>query len=166
LTLAGIGCLTFAVGCPQSEVVVGVPNPGAAARITFEEQGFAGGHGTRYSVTLDSATAAYTVTTCSESVGVACESTVQQRSGIAPLSIRNQLFARTAMRDFRQLRGEYRRESAVVPPDPYHAEVTVTTGERTRTIAWEKDAVIPDLLATFVCHLRSVTGELILCPPL
>jgi hypothetical protein len=44
--------------------------------------------------------------------------------------------------------------------------LTITVGERTREIAWEKGAVVPDLLLTFVCHLRAATGELISCPPL
>lgn len=154
------------VACSQSEGLVGVPDPGAPARMVFSEVGFAGGHGLRTTVTIDSATASYTQTTCTESVGVSCEQTTQQRTGTAPVVVRDQLFTRATSREFQRLRAEYRRASTVNPPDPYHAELTVTVAERTRSIAWEKDAVVPDLLLTFVCHLRAATGELISCPPL
>jgi len=161
--LGSICILIFVVACPQSEVLVGVPDPGAPARIAFEERGFAGGHGFRTKLTLDSTTAVYTVETCTESVGVACDDTKQVRTGTAQAEVRDQLFRRTSMQDFRLLRAEYRREGSVLPPDPYDAELTITAGERTRTIEWEKGAEVPALVGAYVCNLRAATGELILC---
>ena len=160
----GLVCsLMFVMACPQSEVMVGVPDPGAPARILFEERGFVGGQGFRTKLTLDSATAVYTVETCTESVGLACDDTKQMRTGTVQAEVRNQLFRRTSMRDFRLLRAEYRREGSVLPPDPYDAELTITVGERTRTIEWEKGAEMPGLVGAYVCNLRSATGELIAC---
>lgn len=161
----GLGCsLIFVVACSRSEVIVGVLDPGAPARITFEERGFVGGQGFRTKVTLDSATAVYVVETCTESVGVSCDDTKQVRTGTAQTEVRDELFRRTSMRDFRLLSAEYRRAGSVVPPDPYDAELTITVGERTRTIEWEKGAEVPALVGAYVCNLRAATGELISCP--
>lgn len=164
--LFGICCLSLIAACSSSEGPVGVPDPGAPARLAFSEVGFAGGQGLRTAITIDSATSAYTLMTCTESVGISCEQTTQQRTGAIPVAERDQLFARATSGEFRRLRSAYRRASTVVPPDPYDASLTITVGERTREIAWEKGAVVPDLLSTFVCHLRAATGELISCPPL
>jgi hypothetical protein len=164
--LFGICCLPLLAACSSSEGPVGVPDPGAPARIIFSDVGFAGGQGLRTAITIDSATSTYSLTTCTEGVGISCEQTTQQRTGATPVAVRDELFARAASGEFRRLRSEYRRASSVVPPDPYDAELTITAGERTREIAWEKGAVVPGLLSTFVCHLRAATGELISCPPL
>lgn len=163
LSLAGVFCLTVVAACSQSEVIVGVSDPGAAARITFEDWGYAGGHGFRTSLTLDSASATYTVETCTEGVGVSCDENKQRRTGAVQADVRDQLFRRTYLRDFRSLRAEYRRDGAVMIPDPGAAKLTVTAGERTRTLEWEKGAVVPALLDAYVCNLRAATGELITC---
>jgi hypothetical protein len=164
--LFGICSLALIAACSSSEGPVGVPDPGAPARLTFADVGFAGGQGLRTAITIDSATLAYTLMTCTESVGSSCEQTAEQRTGAIPVAVRDQLFARATSGEFRRLRSEYRRASAVVPPDPYDAVLTITVGERTREITWEKGAVVPDMLSTFVCHLRAATGELISCLPL
>jgi hypothetical protein len=164
--LLGSCCLALLAACSSSEGPIGVPDPGAPARLVFSEVGFAGGQGLRTAITIDSATSTYSLMTCTESVGTSCEQTTQQRTGATPVAVRDQLFARATSGEFGRLRREYRRASAVVPPDPYDAMLTITVGERTREIAWEKGAVVPDLLLTFVCHLRAATGELISCPPL
>ena len=165
-TLLGALCVSFLIACSGTDGLVGVPDPGAPARLTFADVGFAGGQGLRTTITLDSAGSSYTFTTCTESVGVPCEQTREERSGSTPLQLRDQLFARAASGDFRRLKNAYHRASATIPPDPYNAVLTITANERTRTMTWEKGASVPALLTSFVCHLRAAAGELITCQPL
>jgi hypothetical protein len=164
--LLGASCVSFLIACSGTDGLVGSPDPGAPARLTFADVGFAGGQGLRTTITIDSAGSSYTFITCTESAGVTCDQTREERSGSTPVQLREQLFARTASGDFRRLKNSYRRASATIPPDPYDAVLTITANERTRTITWEKGAIVPALLTSFVCHLRAAAGELITCQPL
>ncbi len=162
----GTTCVFVLIACSGTDELVGIPDPGAPARLTFADVGFVGGQGLRTTITLDSAGSSYTFSTCTESVGVSCDQTREERSGSTSVEVRDQLFARAASGDFRRLKDAYRRGSTTIPPDPYDAVLTITADERTRTITWEKGASVPGLLASFVCHLRAAAGELITCQPL
>ena len=158
-----VALIAFVAGCGDDEGIVGVFMPGAPARIVLAQTSSAGGHVFRDSLIVDSATARFEVATCLESVGQSPCQGVDRRSGDVNLAMLDQLFATAQASDFARLRATYSRQGDVVPPDGGGSRLTITVAERTRTITWDSDAVLPELLSRYHCWLNSVRGFLGLC---
>lgn len=152
------------LACGDGESPVGVPAPGAPARIVLEESSYEGGQGMRSTLVVDSASSTFSVATCTESAGETCVATTVTWSGDTPVGVRDGLFALQDTKEFRGLRHEYRRADTVNPPDPYTAKLTITANERRRTIEWENGAKVPGVLVHYTCYVQSATGEIVVCP--
>ena len=155
--------IALAAGCGDDEGIVGVHVPGAPARIVLVLTSAAGGHLYHDTLTVDSATARFEVATCIQSTSQATCSAVDRRSGDVTLAMLEQLFATAQSSEFQKLRATYSRDADYLPPDPKGTRLTVTVAERTRTISWDGDAILPDLLSRYHCWLNSVRGFLGLC---
>ena len=156
--------IAFASACSDDdEGIVGVSVPGAPARIVLVLISAAGGHLYHDTLTVDSSTARFEVATCLQSSGQSACSSVDRRSGDVNTTMLGQLFSTAQSSEFRKLRTTYSREGNYLPPDPKGTSLTVTVAERTRTISWDNDAILPEVLSRYHCWLNSVRGSLALC---
>ncbi|MBC7897339.1 MAG: hypothetical protein H7066_18120 [Cytophagaceae bacterium] len=144
--------------------VVGVFTPGAAARIEITTTSVAGGHAMILTERVDSARATIEASTCTQSVvGGSCD------PGNIPLlrtvtqAQLDAIFGVVTSAEFRAVRPSYRRAGSIIPPDLMQVRLDVTVGERSRTITWERDAVIPSVLNDLRCLVTTAAGSLILC---
>lgn len=137
--------------------------PGVAASITVEELEWAGGQGMRMRTTLDSATATYTTSHCTEIPGVPCDVDRNRRTGSYFAAWRDKLFSEVQSAEFRALRASYPAPAGATPPDYHSGILTVIVNGRTRTITWERRTQLPEALSTFLCHVAVARGSLILC---
>ena len=151
--------------CGDDDGVLGVAVPGADARIVLVRVQAAGGHVSRDTVTIDSATARYEVVTCTGGVyGNTCDEVQSRSSGDVLPAILELLFETAQSGEFRTLRPSYSRaDRGIIPPDGSWTSLTVTVGERTKSIGWERDAILPELLLRYQCWIQVARGALIEC---
>jgi len=151
--------------CGDDDGVLGVTVPGGDARIVLAHVQTAGGHVARDTITIDSATARYDVVTCFGDVhGNDCDDVQSRTSGDVLPSILEQLFETAQSGEFRNLRSSYTRaDKDIIPPDGSWTSLTVTVGERTKSIEWERDAILPELLLRYQCWIQAARGALIQC---
>lgn len=143
--------------------VVGVFTPGASANIHVTTTTLAGGHAMVVTEVVDSARATLEKVTCTKSVvGGPCD---EQSHVVIPLTQANldALFGLVSSPAFRAVRPSYQRIGDLTPPDAMQARLDVTVHERRRTITWERDAVIPDILLQLRCLISTAGGSLALC---
>ncbi|MGQ0648183.1 MAG: hypothetical protein ACT4P7_11490 [Gemmatimonadaceae bacterium] len=76
--------------------------------------------------------------------------------------MRDQLFVTARSAQFRPLRAEYRRTDGVVPPDGGSPTLTITAGERTHTVAGERNVAIPQILQRYACWMSVGRGLILL----
>jgi hypothetical protein len=137
--------------------------PGAAARIEVTTTTVAGGHAMIVTERVDSARATYSSSSCSQPVvGGTCNPVVQPARTLGQAEL-DALFGLVSSAEFRAVRASYRRAGSVVPPDAMQVQLDVTVGERSRTVTWERDAVLPNVLLELRCAISSVGGWLGLC---
>jgi hypothetical protein len=152
-------------GCAVSgaDDVLGVPDPGALARLVLVTGASRGGGAyTTTTLVIDSITAGFEETICQErALAPPCSDGLTRRSGIASRALLDQLYADTRAPAFRRLASSY--EPQVRPPDGSGSTLTITGGERTRIISWHHSAKIPAVLPAFACRLQAVTGTLVNC---
>jgi hypothetical protein len=161
--LAVAAASVVAAACLDSaENIVGIFVPGAPARVIQETVAAAGGQITRTTVTVDSATATYEVVICQGGVTGPC-SEMQRRSGDVPGAMLTELFEAAQTREFKRLKEEYRLNTEYTPPDGSWTLLSVTVGERERSIEWQEGADLPDVLERFLCRLDTIQGSLALC---
>jgi len=157
--------LAVAAACGDDDGVFGVTVPGGDARIVLAQVQVAGGHVSRDTITIDSATARYDVVTCMGDVyGNACDNAQSRSSGDVLPAILERLFETARSGEFRNLRSSYTRaDKDIIPPDGSWTSLIVTVGERTKSIQWERDAILPELLLRYQCWIQVARGALIEC---
>jgi len=155
----------LAAACGDDDGVLGVTVPGGDARIVLAQVQAAGGHVSRDTITIDSATARYDVVTCTGDVyGNACDNAQSRSSGDVLPAILERLFATARSGEFRNLRSSYTRaDKDIIPPDGSWTSLIVTVGARTKSIQWERDAILPELLLRYQCWIQVARGALIEC---
>lgn len=157
--------VAVSIACGDDDGVLGVTVPGGDARIVLAQVQAAGGHVARDTITIDSATARYDVVTCfGDGYGNDCDDVQSRTSGDVLPAILELLFETAQSGEFRNLRSSYTRpDKDIIPPDGSWTSLTVTVGERTKSIQWERDAVLPELLLRYQCWIQVARGALIEC---
>ena len=157
--------VALTAACGDDDGVLGVTVPGGDARIVLAHVQAAGGHVSRDTITIDSATARYDVVTCTGDVyGNACDNAQSRSSGDVLPAILERLFSTARSGEFRNLHSSYRRaDKDIIPPDGSWTSLIVTVGERTKSIQWERDAILPELLLRYQCWIQVARGALIEC---
>ena len=155
--------MALTAACGDDEGITGVFTPGASGLIVLTHVQAAGGHLYHETITVDSATARFEVVTCTSSIAQSACIDQQRRQGDVNPATLGQLFGLAQTPSFHQLRETYDREGDIVPPDGSWTQLTVTVGERTRSVSWEGGAELPQILVRFNCWLESARGSLIAC---
>lgn len=163
LRLLGLALVASSCRLTSDDGLVGVFTPGATASIHITTTTVAGGHAMVVTEVVDSAQATIERFTCTKSVvGGPCD---EQSHFVIPLTQANldAIFALVSSPAFRAVRPSYPRVGDLTPPDLMQARLDVTVRERSRTITWERDAVIPNILLDLRCLISTAGGSLALC---
>jgi hypothetical protein len=163
LRLLGVALVATSCRLASGAGILGVFTPGAAARIEITTTSVAGGHALIVTERVDSAQATLEKVTCTQSVvGGSCE---EESRFVIPLTQDHldALFGTVSSTEFQAVRPSYERAGDLTPPDVMHVRLDVTVRERTRTVTWERDAIIPDILLELRCLMSTAGGSLVLC---
>jgi hypothetical protein len=153
--------VTILVACNE-DLILGVPSPGAPARIMTTSRQFVGGHEYIDTLMVDSASARYDTFRCSEPFLGGCAAPIRTSATVTAEYI-DLVFGRAQSRDFQRLDSEYSLRTTYNPPDGGGARLTVTVGERTRIITWTRGAELPGELTAFLCQFASAGGSIEHC---
>jgi hypothetical protein len=153
----------FLAACRDGDsTIVETSVPPGAARITLTQMSATGTRVTNVTTTVDSVNSRFETVTCVAEGTSACPITDRQ-SGDANEAAIGQLFALTHTESFRALHDEYKSGGDDSPPDGGWTILTVRTGSLEKTVRWETNYPIPNILARPLCWINSIRGSLALC---
>ena len=150
-------------GCSdEDDGIVETTLPPGTARIVLTHMTATESQVTNVTTTVDSANARFETVTCVAAGTSACPPTGSQ-SGDVSESALDQLFVAAQSEAFRALQSEYKTGSEDSAPDGGWMILTVRAGSIEKTVQWEANYAVPEVLARFVCWIDGVRGSLSLC---
>lgn len=158
-----LGVVVALAGCSDGKGdIVETSLPPGQARVTLTRMTSTESRVTNITTTVDSVNSRFETVTCVAEGTSACPQT-ERHSGDVPEAAITQLFATAQSAEFLALLDEYRIGNDNTPPDGGWTILTVRAGSVEKTVRWETNFPIPDLLGRYVCWIEGIRGSLGLC---